>query len=271
LEIELPLTDKAFSSDKNSEELNYMAILSRDSLFYGILNENEEILLSESLDIHQISRSKKIEMPGFFKIAVAFNNPIFSLVSALDYDANTLDSYLSFSNHLKNTAQYEFRSSFIEKYSIWLIYAVPIRILKSLRKYLGDFDVMHFQECFLAIMESSEKFKIINASLVGNKLSVAFVDQGKLILSNTYSVYNESELFYFISLIFDQYDMRSGDAKIYLQGDFLKTNIDINRFSQLFGTDPIYTNTIDQSNSNETSIVNMPLIQLNKCASFQGH
>ena len=273
MEVVLPFSQRKFSTEYNSAELRYTAILSRDSLFYSLQKVEKDLLFSDTLNVKDVavSSSKTKRNLKFSKVSLAFNNPLYTFVPSSDFIEEHTASYLTFSNQITDLHKYKFCASYLAKFDIYLVYAIPKRILKSLGRYLGPYDYTHYQDCFLSYVNFDPNRTTICASLIDNNLNIALIKHGQLTMSNTYSTYNDSELYYFISLIFDQYNIRVGEASILLQGDFAEVQLDRNRIKQLFGTYAEYDSIFGAKDRIETSTSYMPLIHVNKCVLSQAH
>ena len=266
MEINLPFVERKIVADKNVKTLSYTAILSRDSLFYAVIESDHSIAHHSSIKLTEVYRSNPLASDeDWKKKLVAFNNPIFTFSSEEEYDPEHAEDLLTFSNQLADIEKYKICSEYINKFHIWIIYAIPKRMISALRSHLGNFDYMHYQHCFLESIPSLDSGDYIKGSIIGNQLNLALFKSGKLIVSNIFSSYNDSEFYYFISLLFDQYDLKAGEVAIDLEGNFGQMALDKNRFKQLFGVFPRFVTDNDLKESLENLSTYMPLLDLYRC------
>ncbi len=281
MEIILPLTKRKLVVEKNLplpadrhgvrqadlKNLTYSAILSRDSLSYAVINNKNSVIDHGNVKVKDILLPKEHAPNGIWeKIQIALNNPIYTFVSQDQYDTRHVQSMLSFSNHIADIEKYQICSELIEKHNIWLVYAIPKEMIKSLRRYLDNFYLTHYQRCFLSCLKSANKKPVIKGSLISGHLNLALLLSGKLVISNTYPAFNESEFYYFISLLFDQYKLRTGQVDIILQGDFEDVHLDRDRFRRLFGVFPQFQKGLDIVDKLDPASRYTPLLELHQCA-----
>jgi hypothetical protein len=264
LEIVIPFTNNELTSKVAREKLTYLAILSKDSLFYGIQNgSNDSFIIVDRLNVEQIAlKISEVEQNGFQKCLIAFNNPYFSLVPSQVYDSRLTENIYQFNNYVVDAEKYQFCSEFVPDQDLWVVYAVPKELQLLLRQYLGNFEFIHYQNCFLR-NKSDSKYKEVFVNLMDHCMNIAFFDKGKIHVSNHFKVKNTSEVLYYISLIFQEFDLESGSVKIFLSGQTDSLQLDSDRFIEMFGCNPIKLQKQGAENNTKSPL----LLDLIQCVS----
>lgn len=274
MEIEIPFSEKRISGNLRLSDLKYRAILSRDSLFYALFDIDDQIVAKEQISVNAIIKHPKRKSPFLFENAtIAFNNTIFSFIPDKDYDEKKAVDYLSFCHQLTDIKNYHIHNSYLDQWNTWIVYAIPKPIHKAIyRRLADDVHFLHYQEIFLKNVVQDNHPQALSISLIGNNMNISLHQSQDLIVSNNYAVHNPSEFYYFISLIYDQYGLSKGITRIILDGDLGAIQIEKSRFFQLFGCYPLYRNTTGEiSELPETTLNEVPLIHINRCALLQEH
>ena len=267
MEIEIPFSDKKISSELASEDLKYRAILSRDSLFYGLFDPKNQLVHSDVISVDEIPKSSKLKkLEHFFDDSrIAFNNSIFTL--CLTTSANEINpfSLLSFTQSLGEEKNYHTQNDKIDlEDDSSLYYAIPKPIHKSVIKHVDQCQINHYHSVFLNSLSFNQGEKSIAISLISGNMNLAYHSGERLELSNCYQVRNESDFYYYIALIFDQYSLKKGSVSIKLDGDLSQIKYDRQRFFEIFGSEPSINGS--GSETNETNSMLYSLIRLNECA-----
>ena len=263
MEVKIPFTKYTFQSEYSEKELKYRAILSRDSLFFGCFNLENKLIHLDSIDVDKVELSAKKNSNKFKSKVVAFNNPLFSFFTRRDYKAFDKESLFKFQHGLNQIGRYNIYDDSIDNPNLKVSYAIPKKMIKSIKREIGDFIPVHYQTIFLSQNKVTSTQESVFISLLGTNLNISLWKYGDLVLSNSYRVHNESDFYYYVALLFDQFNLVKGRTKFYIDGELSKVKFDLSRFVQYFAL-----SKTDVEVYNETKSVSMPLINLNRCASL---
>lgn len=269
MEVGIPFIEKFLSGLDSTDLLKYRAILSRDSLFYGVVKGENELVEYDQVSIDQCSLNHTTPSQEWEDKYLAFNNSLYTLIASEHFDIRKSHEYIQFTNHIIDGEAYKYYSDYIDILGLWIVYAVPSEIIRLLNQYLGSFQCCHYQYSLLTSTSIAPDEFTMDLSRVGNFLHVLLRQNGKLLLSNAYPCYNQSEFYYFIALVFDQFGLRKGEVSIMLDGDIDRLHIIRERFTDLFGIAPLYRSQSGYSQKYETSCFYHPLLEVNRCASYQ--
>ena len=267
MEIEIPFSRRQISLEQSSKDLKYRAILSRDSLFYGLFNSNNQILHYGRIKVDVIPKTSLLNQHKheFGHSIVAFNNPIFSL---LESNSETFKkSLLKFNHSISDLTRYLIFSEKVVNSSSVLTYAIPKPITKALSKHIVMCDFSHYQKVFLDSIGINQLGSEIHLSLLSGNLNLIYFEKGELQIANCYQVRNESDFYYYIALIYDQYKLKKGETQILMDGDFSEVKLDKEKFFHFFGVEPEIIHLDTETNETNTTLV--ALTRLNRCASLE--
>ncbi|MEE9372144.1 MAG: DUF3822 family protein [Saprospiraceae bacterium] len=271
MEINIPFSTDTISSDQRSEDIKYRAILSRGSLFYGLFDSNDKISHHGNISIDEIPKSSflKKNTHSFIAATIAFNNNIFNFIP--QNNVNNIDPFscLFFSQSIFDKKKYEVLNSKNIRHELTLSFAVPKIIIKSINHHVSNCNYLHYQSAFIDSIENKKSMQTIAISIVSGIMNIALIQNGTLVLSNNYKVRNESDFYYYIALLFTQYELLKGQIHFILDGDFSEVKLDRIRFKNYFGNFPEMKNTTTYSHETNTHL--LPLIHLNRCASLEAN
>ena len=269
MEIEIPFSNIKKDFGFRPEELKYRAILSRDSLFYGLFDLFDKLIYYNSVSVDDVSSSSSLQSRQYnFRHAfIAFNNPIFAFTKSSLNSIEEIKSLLQFSNSISDIDRYRMgcRKNVLGELDV--CYAVPKRITKAISGHFKAIDMDHYQSVFLQTIDRSWSPSFAVISLLSGNMNMALFENGKLQLANTYQARNESDFYYYIALMFDQFSLVKGETSILLEGDFSGINLNLEMYFKYFGCEPRFIQ--QDSFGNETNSALSALTRLNKCASLE--
>jgi len=257
LEIKIPFTRNTFYSEFDSEELKYRAILSRDSLFFGFFTIQDHVIYHDVIDVDDLDSSAASGLK-FKDSIIAFNNPLFCTISSnQDGDLHN-DDILRFQHGLSDLDSYKVMSDDCLAYSMDVLYGIPKKMYKHLNKTILDIKSYHYQSILTNYSDSTHKGYEMLVSLVGKGLNIVLKKDSSLLISNHYRVENQSDFYYYVGLIFDQFDLKKNNVQISVSGNLNQIKWDEFRFEKYFGV-------IDDTSSSNLDRMSLPLTYLNQC------
>lgn len=99
------------------------------------------------------------------------------------------------------------------------VYAFNRAIFETLQAQFPQARFKHVLSSLIAAYEQSNKGKTVYANIIGTRLQVVVFDGKKLLLANTFTQHSDTDVMYFIGLIFNQLNLDAKKNKVMLSGE----------------------------------------------------
>ncbi|WP_242158513.1 DUF3822 family protein [Aestuariivivens sediminis] len=155
---------------------------------------------------------------SFGSVCVLHTNELSTLVSKDLFDENALADYLKFNSKILKTdfIAYDTINDMVN------VYVPYVNINNFVYDTFGAFTYKHFSTVLLEnilFMEKKGKSTMVYVHVGLNHFEIVVVDQGKLILYNTFEYHNKEDFIYYILFTYEQLELNPEQHQLLLLGD----------------------------------------------------
>lgn len=166
-----------------------------------------------------LEKDELLELPFHFVRFLGYTQQT-TLVPATFFDAHRLMDYLSF-NHA-GEVDHELFSNPVRSLDLFNVFALQRDLVSTLTLHFKKVEFLNQTTPFLkhvALDHEKSKGVLVHAGLNHGFFDAACVDNGKLLLYNTFLYSNESDLLYYMLYIYKQLGLNVQDIPLYLSGE----------------------------------------------------
>ena len=179
-------------------------------------------------EIEQLVNADPIFNYPYKKIIIAYGGQSYSLMPSELFDAEKAKEIISFNQSLQagETVRYEQ----LLKTNIINIYSVPENLLQFLMPKFPNASIIHQSTLLIGdtIRQSQEQqAKQLHIDVHGGFFYATIVDNGKLILSNSFVYENATEFAYFVLNLFSKFDLNQDETHLFFSGNISKTGDEV--------------------------------------------
>ena len=184
----------------------------------------------DSLDMAQIEQlvnADPIFNYSYKKIIITYGGQSYSLMPCELFDADKATEILSFS---QSQAGETVRHEQLLKTNIINIFSIPENLLQFLTQRFPDASILHQSTALIsdAIRQSQEQqAKQLHIDVHAGFFYATIVDNGKLILSNSFTYENTAEFAYFVLNLFSKFDLNQDETHLFFSGNINKTGDEV--------------------------------------------
>jgi len=177
----------------------------------------------DSLDVAQIEQlvnADPIFNYPYKKIIIAYGGQSYSLMPSELFDADKAKDIISFNQSLQTGETV--RHEQLLKTNIINIYSIPENLLHFLTRKFPDATIFHQSTILIsdAIRQSQEQqAKQLHIDVHTEFFYATIVDNGKLILSNSFTYENATEFAYFVLNLFSKFELDQDNTSVFFSGN----------------------------------------------------
>ena len=200
--------------------LRLSAKVKADSFFYAVFdNTTHQLLMVDTIalsDLQNLSENH-ILRSSFNHVIIAIDNGIATLIRKDEFNEEESSIYfkhLSFSTH---DGLYHF-DSISEMDDIINLYPLNTLGLDKVLHVFPDAKIVHFSTCVInyAISTIQEGVFVL---IDDHHIYIAVVSESHLLIYNNYKVKEAEDILYYISLMYQEFNLDRASFKLYLSGD----------------------------------------------------
>jgi len=215
--------------DRNLVNLYDLSILvGMDRFFYAISRKKQTLVLrTRHFPMHNylqlqaafrdIFRHDKLLQLAYHQTHIRLLSPTTTLIPRYLYDANKTRFYLEHNAVL--TKEDIVQEDTLQGIGAHQVYAFNQTIFETLQ---AQFSTAQFQHVLSGLIEAYEQFNIgktVYANIIGTQLHIVVFDGRKLLFANTFTQHSDTDVMYFVGLIFNQLDLDAKKNKVVLSGE----------------------------------------------------
>ncbi len=209
----------ALTEQNENNDLRLSARLKADSFFYSIFDSNIQMWLYDSIKITDIDALNKIgDLAHDFKsVSIALDSETKTQVDKHELDSSENDSL--FFNQLQTSPhQGLYNRDNLNNNGIINIYPVDNPKLDILLEKFPNAKLSHLSSC---LMNFAAEY--IDTAVYGHisedTIHISYIKDKNIILHNQYSIIDENDILYFISLIYQEFHIDNNSIPLVLSGD----------------------------------------------------
>jgi hypothetical protein len=142
------------------------------------------------------------------------------------FSANHIKSYISFFFPLDELDEINYR--YIPEIDGYCCYALPSPVISKIISRFGKADF--YNQTYQIIRRVNEYKTGMNVVFGDNFMDISIFQDSKLVLNNSFEIFDIKDIIYFISIISAKFDIK--DIPIYISGNI--SNIEIKKLSKFF-------------------------------------
>jgi hypothetical protein len=142
------------------------------------------------------------------------------------FSVNSIRSYVSFFFHLDELDEILYR--YIPEVEAYCCFAMPNPVVSRIVSRFGKPDF--FNQAYQIIRKVKNSGTGMNIVFCGSFMDISIFRENRLVLNNSFEIFDIKDIIYFISAISDKFDIK--EAPIHVSGDIL--NSDIKKLKMFF-------------------------------------
>ncbi len=208
-----PLAISDLNTDKYAE---LSAVIDGDSFFYGLWDESQNLI---GTDINRGIFPFFEQIPSqITKMQFGVLNNIFSVVPEKIFDPSLAELFVSHANGVAKIDQHIFRSDYVTRFNVRVVYAVRSLVIKQLNNRFSKPSCVHLTTAFLESLVTLTFDYKIHLMLHNEKALLCLTKGEELLLVNVFPVLQPSDLLYFTSLICQRFELAQAKIPIQVSG-----------------------------------------------------
>ena len=187
-------------------------------------------------EIEQLINADLIFNYPYKKIIITYGGQSYSLMPYELFDANKATEILSFNQSLQTGETVKHEQ--VLKTNIINIYSIPENLLQFLSRKFPDASILHQSTVLIsdAIRQSQEQqAKQLHIDVHADFFYATIVDNGNLILSNSFTYENTAEFAYFVLNLFSKFDLNQDETHLFFSGNISKTGDEVDMLKNYIG------------------------------------
>jgi hypothetical protein len=186
-------------------ELNTVKFSGVSEVFFDLFDYNEQ-------EFNRLISSEAFFSFTYHKNVFLINSSYYTLVSASFYDEEKLEQLLSFNVQLPS-GNLIFKSEFIPKFDLYLVYAYPKTLENSLKKNFINFEVKFYLSQFLNTLSDGFYCHVGEENIM-----LIYVSENRLNFLNSFTYQAPEDVVYNILNVYQQLGLLSDKEAINLFG-----------------------------------------------------
>ncbi len=244
------------------------ALVNADSFVFGVFDHARDLKLADAkswselmdTDLDQLVSDVKIR-----KTKLGVMNSLFSIVPESEFKLSHSSIFLGHVCDLMDAEHHMIRNDYSERFQLRVIYAVEKDVIKKVQESLVSPSLSHFvYACIDSMPDTSQQ--AVRVVKIGDQAVILVTQGDRLILANQYTIHTDSDILYYLSLIFERLGLDREQQPVEIVGEVEKTGSLYSLLSQYYGELMIPAEPQLISTATIADHVYHPLYYISKCA-----